>query len=70
MAHYLAVGGYLLWRYYYVLEYGYSAVYYTNAARRVLVHALTGDDPGPEEDISEDWVLCEDAESPTVILNK
>jgi hypothetical protein len=51
MYHYIVIGGYFLWKYYYVLEYGYTALYYTNIAR----HAVFDKD---EKDFN-DWILCD-----------
>lgn len=59
-----AVAGYLLWRYYYILEYGYSAFYYANEARKYLFQKT-------EENINdkEEWILIENKE-PCIVINE
>jgi hypothetical protein len=64
MSHYVVIGGYLLWKYYYIVEYTYSALYYTNAVRHIIFDKKKEKE---KESLSDDWILCEEG-SPTVIV--
>jgi hypothetical protein len=62
MYHYLC-GAYLLWRYSYILDYGYKAYCYGSYISSALVRVREG---APE---SEDWVLC-DTEDSVLVKNE
>lgn len=67
MYHYVCIGGYLLWRYSYVLEYGYTTLHYANALRHFV---FDKESKNEEQDIfEEDWVYFESKE-PSVIIEK
>jgi hypothetical protein len=63
MSDYIIIVGYFLWKYYYVLEYGYNIFYYMNVVRHLVF------DKKEEKDSSEDWLLCEEKD-PFVIIEK
>lgn len=50
---YVGYGVYLIWRYSYLLDYGYKVYYYGS----IINHAFAK--PEKQEENYEDWVLCE-----------
>lgn len=62
--YHFALIGYMLWRYSYVFEYTYSALYYGNAIR----HYVFDKQDKIEED-TDDWLLIE-RKDPCVILQE
>lgn len=57
MYHYAVLGSYLLWRYFYLLEYGYSTVYYGSKAVKFVSNQIHP--KKPDEELIDDFVLCD-----------
>jgi len=66
MYHYVCIGGYLVWRYSYLLEYSYNVLYYGNTLRHVIFDKKNKEIV--QDDLDEDWILCEPKIQDTVIV--
>jgi len=46
-----------MWRYFYILEYGYSTLYYGNQVRKLITDKKQDNETGNE--VGNDWILCD-----------